>query len=824
MDLPGSQFKSHKSGVFRARIVSEEHPVMKEWAEFECWDETYEHKRHGKDHVILQTREEEPWTWVKTYGKGRVFYTASGHDHRCWNLTEYQDLVHRAIRWTAHDDSKRWMAPEDLPKLHYRLAAAPKDPDNPVGPLNQIQQQLSPNESLKLAQVPPGFEIREFAAEPMVVNPIAINWDDRGRLWVVEAFDYPHKICTEAPQDRIKILEDTDRDGRADQMKIFAEGLNIATTVLPVAGGAIATDGDSMVLLRDTDGDDRADVKEVLWSGIGLRDTHACVSNLRHGFDGWIYASVSYSGLDVTVAGKPHQSSQGVFRFLPDASAFEVLQNTIKNTWGIGFTEEGDLVGSTANGNPSWYHSIPSRYFEMVGRKGQPVARADRKEKLAPITNDYFQNTPKEEHSSAAGHAVYTSRRFPQDWWNQRVVICETPMHLVSAPRIERRGDRFVTTGFEHNLYASADAWSAPVAAEVGPDGAVWMADWYNPICNHNPYRGHFERGLGNALKSDDRDRKHGRIYRIFPIGSADNTYPDLESEDGAVQALSHSNLFWRLAGQRRLTGMLDAEAILKRREAVSNPQARFHLLLAASNRKLDAVQVAAVARFPDGELSPFERSQEPNRDPLDRKAASLSLVESLPDPTLGEGFLALIDAQPTLEGHEHMADAIRLAVLRHPEGFLRVLLENKRDVERPYLRKIVRQVLESVSKDSKVLSGGLRAFAQSTDSELGRQVAKADAEVISTDPIRSLSDHAKRGREVYISCVACHQPHGKGLAGVFPPLAGSQRLLGEADLPIKIVLKGLQGPLLVGNETYDSVMPSHENLLTDREIADVLS
>ena len=353
VDLLGAQFKSHKKGVFRARIVNAEHPVMKDWPGFECWDETYEHKRHASDRVILQKREDEPWTWVKTYGKGRVFYTASGHDHRCWGLPEYQDLVHRAIRWTARDDSKRWLAPEDLPELHYRLAAEPKDPDNPVGPLNQIQQPLSPDESLKLSQIPPGFEIKLFAAEPIAVNPIAINWDNRGRLWVVEAFDYPHKIGTEDPQDRIKILEDTDRDGRADQVTVFAEGLNIATSVLPVAGGAITTDGESMVLLRDTDGDDQADAKEVIGSGIGLRDTHACVSNLRHGFDGWIYATVGYSGLDVTVAGKRHQSSQGVFRFLPDGSAFEVVQNTSNNTWGPGLTEEGDLVGSTANGNPS---------------------------------------------------------------------------------------------------------------------------------------------------------------------------------------------------------------------------------------------------------------------------------------------------------------------------------------------------------------------------------------------------------------------------------------------------------------------------------------
>ncbi|NIP92940.1 MAG: dehydrogenase, partial [Akkermansiaceae bacterium] len=124
------------------------------------------------------------------------------------------------------------------------------------------------------------------------MNPISINWDHRGRLWVVEAFDYPHKIGSGDPQDRIKILEDTDRDGVADKVTVFAEGLNICTSVLPMHDGAIATDGPDMVYLRDTGGDGRADDRQVLFTGLGLRDTHACTSNLRHGFDGWVYGTV----------------------------------------------------------------------------------------------------------------------------------------------------------------------------------------------------------------------------------------------------------------------------------------------------------------------------------------------------------------------------------------------------------------------------------------------------------------------------------------------------------------------------------------------------
>ena len=845
VDLLGAQFKSHGKGVFRARIVNEEHPVMKGWKGFECWDETYEHKRHGKDRIILQKRGDEPWTWVKTYGKGRVFYTASGHDHRCWDLPEYHDLIHRAIRWTAWDDKVGWLSPRHLPTLRYRPAAAPKDPENPVGPLNQIQNPLAPPESLKLAQIPPGFEIALFAAEPDVVNPIAMNWDHRGRLWVVEAFDYPHKVGSENPRDRIKILEDRDHDGIADMVTVFAEGLNICTGVLPVPGGAIATDGTDMVLLKDSDGDDQADGRQVLWSGIGLRDTHACVSNLRHGFDGWIYATVGYSGIDVTVRGKRHQTSQAVFRFLPDGSDFEIIQNTSNNTWGLGFTEEGDLIGSTANGNASWYISIPNRYFELVGRKGQKVARADKPEDLAPITSDYFQNSPKGKHSSAAGHAVYTSRRFPESWWNQRVLVCEPPMHLVSAPRIRQVDDRFRTTGFEHNLYASADAWSAPVVAEVGPDGAVWIADWYNPICNHNPYRDHFEKGAGNALRSDDRDREHGRIYRIYPRGTPNDDYPDLRTEKSAREALRHPNLFWRLTAQRVLARTLDPRALEAASREASSPRVRFHLRAAAAHQDIDATQAAAIAyRLGLGasgnkrQLQPpivhlpsetielnLKRTSDTQRSPMDRKAAALRLVEAAPDPRLGKDLLQLVLSDPSLDQSNHLADAIRLAIIRHPEGFLRALLEKKQK-ENPgeLLGRIVENTLQRIEQHPEVISSGLRVFALQSDSALATNIIKATTAPRSPPLKESLSPSALRGETVYLACVACHQPDGKGLPGAFPPLAGSERLLGPADIPTRIILKGLQGPLRAGAKHYNGMMPGHEDLLTDRQIADVLN
>ncbi|MEO1835212.1 MAG: PVC-type heme-binding CxxCH protein [Akkermansiaceae bacterium] len=815
--LLGAQFKSHKKGVFRAKIIQPDHPIMKGWEGFECWDESYVHQRHGAGREVLQMRDDEPWTWVRGYGEGRVFYTASGHDHRCWGLPQYQDLIHRAVRWTAGEDKAGLVDKLGLPKLSYRPAAVPKDPDNPVGTLNEIQDPLSPEESLKLAQIPAGFELKVFAREPMIVNPIAIGWDHRGRLWVVEAFDYPHKIGTEKPRDRIKILEDADRDGVADKVTIFAEGLNICTSVLPMSDGAIATDGKDVVYLVDKDGDDKVDERRVIWSGIGLRDTHACTSNLRYGFDGWIYATVGYSGIDTVVAGKVHKSSQGVFRFREDGSDFEIIQNTSNNTWGLSFTEEGDLVGSTANGNPSWYLTIPNRYFEMVGRKPQQVARADQEEPLYPITGDYFQNNPKEQCSSGSGHAIYTARRVPESWWNKRALICEPPMHLVAAPRHENRGDSFSTTRFENNLYASADAWSAPVAAEVGPDGAVWIADWYNPICNHNPFRPHHKRGAGNAHVNDDRDREHGRIYRIYPSGSKDDPFPNLLSAEGCIEGLKHSNLLWRLAARRLSRKHLDPNAW-------NSFVVRDSIAAAANSRLLGRSQELFRELFESEETSSVRLLHDRSLHPLVRKAAALRLVEAASDPSLGAELAKLLVADQALQTHRHLHDAIRLAVLKHPEGFVRFLIDTNTNPDQPSLKRTVANVLTRFESDKSILSGGLLALARNSNHVLAKRVTTAAGAPKVVRAPGQQSAGAKRGEQVYFTCVACHQPDGRGLTAAFPALAKSPRVLGNPAVPVKIVLKGLQGPLTSQGKKFVGVMPGHETLLSDQQIADVLT
>jgi putative membrane-bound dehydrogenase-like protein len=165
-----------------------------------------------------------------------------------------------------------------------------------------------------------------------------MEWDERGRLWVVETVDYPNTVLEDksAGDDRIKICEDTDGDGKADKFTVFAEKLNIPTSMVFVNGGIIVSQAPHFLFLKDTDGDDKADVRKVIIDGWGTFDTHAGPSNLKYGFDNHIWGVVGYSGFEGIIAGENRKFDQGVYRFKPDVSSFEVMTNTSNNTWGLG--------------------------------------------------------------------------------------------------------------------------------------------------------------------------------------------------------------------------------------------------------------------------------------------------------------------------------------------------------------------------------------------------------------------------------------------------------------------------------------------------------
>lgn len=410
---------------------------------------------------------------------------------------------------------------------------------------------------MRLMHLPEGFKVELFAAEPQIVKPLAMAFDARGRAWVIETLDYPNTLLGPGHgHDRITICEDADHDGRADKFTVFAEGLNIPTGLVLAGGGLIVADAPDIVLLKDTDGDDKADLRQVLFTGFSRRDTHAVVNNLRYGFDNWIWAAVGYSGGKVKVGETVYAFQQGVVRFRPDGSAFEVLTSTSNNTWGLGFNESGRAFLSTANNQHIVHLAIPNRHFESVrGWFGTGSAGIADHTQIHPTTTAVRQFDWQGGFTAAAGQTIYTARSFPKPYWNRAGFVCEPTGHLVHLDWLEPRGSGFVARD-GGNLMASDDPWTAPIETLVGPDGAVWVVDWYSDIMLHDkPDEPASLHGPGNAFLGAERDREHGRIYRIVYAAGKPAAHPVLDPERPAtlMSALGHENLFWRLTAQRLL-------------------------------------------------------------------------------------------------------------------------------------------------------------------------------------------------------------------------------------------------------------------------------
>jgi uncharacterized protein len=752
--LVGGQFKSHQTGVFRPKIVDASHPALKGVKEFEAWDETYTHHRLSGDRHVLMVRKEagkggksEPWTWVRTQGKGRVFYTASGHDERVFRHPGFQKLLTQGIRWAAGQPDHEYATKpvERVPaKVPHYLGRGGQ------GRLNDMPVALSPQESMKHLSVPGGFRVELVAAEPQIRRPVAVTWDDRGRAWIAETVDYPNNRQPEGKgNDRIVILE-PDASGKAGKATVFADKLSIPTSMVHANGGLIVAQAPHMLFLKDTDGDDMADVRKVLFSGFRTYDTHAGPSNLRLGLDGWVYATVGYAGFSGTVGGKWHKFGQGIFRFKADGSELEFLGSSSNNTWGLGLSETGEIVYSTANGEHSSHLAIPNRHFERVrGLLGKGTVRMFDHTRIHPLTTirqvDWHGG-----FTAAAGHALYTARQFPKSYWNRIAFVCEPTGHLVHMCLLERKGSGFVSRD-RFNLLASTDEWTAPIAAEVGPDGAVWVLDWYNYIVQHNPTPLGFKTGKGNAYDTPLRDKTRGRIYRIVDVQAGKGKALDLtQATPGQlVDALRHDNQFWRLRAQWKLVERGKKDVLPRLVELAGDPKTdatgenlpALHALwtlkllgaldggpdkqaLSAAERGLKhpaaGVRRAALGVLPRTSASvqallAAKLLQDP--DLVVRREALLALGEMPPSDAAGAAVYAALLA-PENAKDRWLPAALLCAAARHDTGFLAAALAGKDNPAA--VREVVRTVAEHHARGGATGSAGrlLRALTQATPAD----------------------------------------------------------------------------------------------------------
>ena len=894
-DLVGGRFKSHEGYEFSPKTVDSDHPITRDLPVLKSWDETYQHMDLTADRHLLQVREPmnkgetdpEPWTWTRTEGKGRVFYTASGHDLRCWNEAAYQILVKRAILWSIGEKKASEFAGFKLPPLVTEVPQI-ENRTHPDIPMMELQKPLSPADSAAHTQVPVGTKLVLFACEPMVINPIAIDWDTKGRAWVVESFGYPNNVPDEpgSGQDKIKILEDTDGDGRADKMTVFAEGLRHCTTSVFVNNGVVVTDGRDIVFLGDENGDGKSDTRKLLATGLGIHDTHAATSQFLYGFDNWLYATCGYSGVDIDLGGKKHKFSQGVFRFRPDLSKLELLQNSTNNTWGLGFTEQGDIVGSTANNNPSWIVSIPAAAYEASGIAQPKTPRLDTSVKVAPgakdpgslkqtkmytNTGDVTQVDQIGSYTAAAGHQFYTDNVLAGTFSANSAFICEPTGHIVGTGEMLDNASLKQTVLRGNNAFASADAWAAPVAARVGPDGALWIADWYNPIIQHNvvfryynpsrsydqphsPYQTGEKKGpgKGNAYETPLRDATHGRIWRIVPADGPVRKETGIDASKPAtlIASLSSPSQLIRLHAQRLLVEQRRQDSIPALETLIidQSAPAGSQLPLAAVHAIWTLEGLGAPQDSPaHGILAKALKSTHP----LIRRHAMLALGAA--DPAVLAALPGLID---NTEHPRELLFVLTAAALATPDAAISSALRKLGSSARPMDRTLQEAAGLAMRKQGLTLLGAdftgfnseppVTWFDKEAIAAIERIAAGPDRQalitlapktpdglrariekILSAAPVidRTPVDVPKRfiaGRDLYMkACIECHQADGRGVPQTFPPLADSEWVKGDRDTMLRIVLGGLSGPIEINGQKFNGVMPGHSHV-TDDEIAKI--
>ncbi len=394
---------------------------------------------------------------------------------------------------------------------------------------------LSVSEAIAKMKVPPGFRVECFASEPQIVNPVAMAIDEKGRVWVTESFEYPRRDAGPG-RDRIKVLEDTNGDGVADKITIFAEGLNIPSGIAVGHGGVWVANSPDLLFLQDTDGDGVADKKEVVVTGFGRDDTHELPNSLTWGPDGWLYGlNGVFNPSLIKQNGKEFAFTCALFRIHPKTREFQVFCEGTSNPWGVAINQNGSFFISACVIDHLW-HLVETAYYH---RQGGPY----------PPFTWQLNSIVKHKHQKAAycGITWFDSPAYPEKY-REKLYMGNIHGGCLNCDRLEKRNSTYFGN-LEPDFLTANDQWFMPVVQKTGPDGCLWVLDWYD--------RYHCYQDANRDPKGIDRLR--GRLYRVVYEGNKPAKPFDLTAKtDGElVELLGDANVFFRETAQRLLTERL---------------------------------------------------------------------------------------------------------------------------------------------------------------------------------------------------------------------------------------------------------------------------
>ena len=628
----------------------------------------------------------------------------------------------------------------------------------------------------------PGYKIELFASEiefPDLEKPVQLSFDNKGRLWVATMPTYPHwKPGDKKPNDKILILEDTNGDGKADKQTTFAEGLHIPVGFELAPEGVYVSQGTNFMLFTDTNGDDKADTKEVLLSGFDDHDTH----HAHHAFttdpSGAIYMGEGvflHTNVE-TSYGPVRATNGGFYRYNPSRRQLErTAQLSIPNPWGIAFDEWGqNFYAETSSPPVSWMMpgSVKPRYGEFTPKSRNLIEEA-------------HQVRP------TSGLEFVSSRHFPDEVQGD-LLINNTIGFLGTKEHTMIDDGTGYKSKHRQDLLTSEDKNFRPVDMEFAPDGSLYLIDWHNVLI------GHMQHNARDPL----RDHTHGRIYRVtYP--SRPLVQPANIAGAGINELLDNLKLpeyRTRYRTRRELRGRPASEVLSHIKAWVANldkkdTRYQHHLL--------EALWVSWGLNQVDQTLL----HQLLHAQNYRARAAAVRVVRYTGHQVADQPNL-LMQAAADDHGRVRLEAIVAASWLEKEKGL-------------PIVTEAGKKPLDDWMMD---------AYETAMAHLNGHAVKEKKVDAVKTDLKGAERELFIKGKEIYVRegfCNTCHQPDGKGLAtSGFPPLTGTNWVVGNDTRLIKLVLKGLHGPIEVHGKKYPGQVPMTPfgGMLKDDEVAAVLT
>ena len=531
---------------------------------------------------------------------------------------------------------------------------------------------LPPEQEQKAFHLPPGFEISLVAAEPDIGKPINMAFDAKGRLWLTQSREYPFPAPTNRPaRDAIKILSDFQTDGRAGTITTFATNLNIPIGVYPYKDGALGYSIPYIYRFRDTNGDGHADTKEIFLGKFSFdKDTHGMTSSFRRGFDGLFYANHGFNNTSHLVA-KDGSSlklhSGNTYRIRMDGTRLEQFVWGRVNPFGLMFDPLGNLYSSDCETWPI-YLLLRGGYYPSFGIPDDGLG-------FAPAMMDHKHGS-----TAIAGIVYYAATNFPPEF-RDNIFVGNVMTCRIDRDALEMHGSTGIARE-QPDFLSCDDPWFRPVDLELGPDGAIYMADFYNRII------GHYEVPLDHP----GRDRERGRVWRIRYVGAngAAAAPPrfDISKDSDAklIRELADSNITVRMLATSELSDRIGPDAIkpvtrMMRRKDSTVWQRVHGMWVLYRLGALDPKILAAAAQDPDRRLRVHAMrvfAETPGWTPEqhDMVVAALRdsdpLVERCAADALGQ-HVSVNNMRPLLDAHHavpaddtHLLYVLRMALRNH--------------------------------------------------------------------------------------------------------------------------------------------------------------